>query len=398
MIPRFRVPLDAGDLAALLLPARHDVEQFERAFARTFGMADGVAFAYGRSAQKAFLEAVGVRDAEVVMPAYTCSVVAHAVSLSGNTPVFVDISLDDYNPRPEQIEAAVGPRTRAIIATNTFGYPQDTKALRSITADAERRYGNKVWLVEDCAHSFGASFEGESVVTAGDVAVFGLNISKILTSVFGGMLLCADPAVAERVRSFRAVHMRPPARTTALRQRLYAMAATAALSQTGLSVTDVLTSRTHLLDRWTTAYHLDDQIHFPPDADRTMTDISATIGVRQLARYDDVIALRRRNAAYYANNLALEPDWVVAPLRDGATYSHFVVRVADRAATVAEWRRRGVQLGELIQYSVPHLQAYLGPSCAEFPNSLLASRHLVNFPVNVAEHTVQSVVARGRTT
>ena len=72
--------------------------------------------------------------------------------------------------------------------------------------------------------------------------------------------------------------------------------------------------------------------------------------------------------------------------------------VPDRAATVAEWNRRGVQLGEVIQYSVPHLGAYLGPTCSEFPNSLLASRHLVNFPINVTARTARAVVARSRRT
>ncbi|MEO7370767.1 MAG: DegT/DnrJ/EryC1/StrS family aminotransferase [Ilumatobacteraceae bacterium] len=396
MIPRFRVPLVAADLAALLLPARNDVEQFERRFAEAFGAPEAVAFAYGRTAQWAFLRAVGVCDAEVVMPAYTCSVVAHAVSLSGNIPVFVDISLDDYNSPPERIADAVGPRTRAIIATNTFGYPQDTEALRAIVTDAEQRYGHKVWLVEDCAHSFGATFAGESVAQAGDVAVFGLNISKILTSIFGGMLLCRDRAVADLVRAFRAQHTSPSALLAPLRQRAYALAAATALSRFGVSATQALLSKTHLLDRWATAYHLDDQIHFPPDYDRAMTAISATIGVRQLARYDEIISLRRQNATYYSNNLVLADASVMGPLRDGATYSHFVARVPDRAATVAEWRRRGVQLGELIQYSVPHLGAYLGPTCTDFPNSLLASRHLVNFPINVTPRTARSVAARSR--
>jgi dTDP-4-amino-4,6-dideoxygalactose transaminase len=398
VIPRFRVPLNAADLGALLLPARHDVEQFERRFAATFGVRHALAFAYGRTAQWAFLRAVGLNDAEVVMPAYTCSVVAHAVSLSGNTPVFVDISLDDYNATPERIAAAMGPRTRAIIATNTFGYPQNPDALRSIVSEAEQRYGHKVWLIEDCAHSFGATWAGESVVQAGDVAIFGLNISKILTSIFGGMLLCNDPDVAEKVRTFRAEHTSGPARLASLRQRAYAFAAVGALSRLGLSMTQILLTKTHLLDRWATAYHLDDEIHFPPDYDRPMTPISATIGVRQLARYDDDIRRRRRNAAYYASNLSLDDDCVLAPLRDGATYSHFVARVPDRSAMVAEWGRRGVQLGELIQYSIPHLRSYLGPTCNEFPNSLLASRHLVNFPVNVTEDVAHQVVARSGNT
>ena len=80
------------------------------------------------------------------------------------------------------------------------------------------------------------------------------------------------------------------------------------------------------------------------------------------------------------------------PLRDGATYSHYVVRVPDRVATIARWRKSGVQLGELIQYSIPHLSSYHGPSVAGFENSLLASRHLVNVPVDARPADVERIV------
>ena len=392
MIPRFSVPFGAIELRALVLPAQHEVADFERRFAKKFGASDAIAFAYGRTAQWAFLQAVGVHDAEVVMPAYTCSVVAHAVTLSGNTPVFVDISLDDYNPTPDRIADAITSRTRAVIATNTFGYPQDANNLGAVVADAQNRFGHKIWLIQDCAHAFGATSGGDLVAKAGDVALFGLNVSKIVSSIFGGMLTFNDAALAAQVRGWTERRLTLSGMLREVRQRAYGLAASAALSRTGVTLTQALLARTRLLDRWATAYHLDDLVHFPPDYDQTMTRIGATVGVRQLGRYDEIIANRRANAAAYASRLQMGSNSVMGPLRDGATYSHYVVRVPDREATVAEWRKSGVQLGELIQYSIPHLSSYNGPNVAGFENSLLASRHLVNFPVNARPRDVERII------
>lgn len=392
MIPRFSVPFGARELSALALPAHHGVADFERSFAAKFGASDAIAFAYGRTAQWAFLQAVGVHDAEVVMPAYTCSVVAHAVTLSGNTPVFVDISLDDYNPTPDRIADAITSRTRAVIATNTFGYPQDAANLRAVVTDAENRFGHKVWLVQDCAHAFGATSGGDLVANAGDVALFGLNVSKIISSIFGGMLTFNDANLAAQVRQWTERMLCSSGVLREFRQRAYGLAATAALSRAGVTLTQALLARTRLLDHWATAYHLDDRVRFPPDHDLEMTRIGATVGVSQLRRYDKIIANRRASAAAYASRLQMGPETMMGPLRDGATYSHYVVRVPDREATVAQWRKSGVQLGELIQYSIPHMSSYHGPNVVGFENSLLASRHLVNFPVNARPRDVERII------
>ena len=394
VIPRFHVPFERRELRRLLLPASASVTEFEKAFASKFGAADAVAFSYGRTAQWAFLQAVDLADAEVVMPAYTCSVVAHAVALSGNVPVFVDISLSDYNATAERMAAAITPRTRAVIATNTFGYPQDGAGIRVAVADAENRFGHKIWFIEDCAHAFGASMGGQPIAHQGDVALFGLNVSKIISSIFGGMLTFDDVDLAARVRHWRDDVIVPSGRGREACQRLYGIAAMGALSRAGVSATMALASRTRLLDRWVSAYHLDDEIAFPPDHGVAMTRIGATIGIEQLERYDAIIARRRRNAELYDRELII--DGVKAPLVDGATYSHYVVRVEDRAATVRRWRQGGVQLGELIQYSVPHLRSYLGPGAPGFANSLHASRHLVNIPVDVRPELAEAVVERSQ--
>ena len=95
MIPRFKPWLGCAEFFALFRPNKGVVERFEQAFAQKFKAVDAVAFPYGRSAQWAFFHAVGIKNGEIIMPAYTCSVVAHAVTLSGNTPRFIDIDLHE---------------------------------------------------------------------------------------------------------------------------------------------------------------------------------------------------------------------------------------------------------------------------------------------------------------
>ena len=132
MQPRFKPSLDFRELLAIFQYRPDAIRQFERAFADKFGAEEAIFFPYGRSAQWAFFKAIGLNNAEVIMPAYTCSVVAHAVTLSGNQPVFIDIKDPDFNMNLDLVSDRITESTRAIIATHTFGYPQDIERLASL--------------------------------------------------------------------------------------------------------------------------------------------------------------------------------------------------------------------------------------------------------------------------
>lgn len=393
MIPRFRPEIGRGELAAVL--HRHDgaVQRFERAFARAFDAEDAVAFPYGRSALWAFLQAVGVQGAEVVLPAYTCSVVAHAVSLSGNRPRFVDIRLSDFNMDLDALPPALHADTRAVVATHLFGYPLDVERLQAMVEQAQSRHGHKIWLIQDCAHAFGASWNGRLVGGSGDVALYALNISKTLTAIFGGMLTFRDRALAQRVRAWRDARFRRPSAFKPWLRRLYLLAAHVAFTEPVYGLTWWLQEKTPWLDRLTRSYHLDERIEFPPDHLDHMLDIEAAVGLAQLAKYPHIVAGRRAHAAYLDAHLERRAGWVLPPIVDGATYSHYVVRVPDRAACRARAAARGIHLGELIQYSVPALPGY-ADGAAPCANALLASRCTINVPLHPSmdEQQLQRVV------
>jgi dTDP-4-amino-4,6-dideoxygalactose transaminase len=381
MIPRFKPYLNWQEIITLLRPLANARVRFEVEFAHAFEANEAIAFAYGRSALWAFFKALDVENAEVILPAYTCDVVAHAIVLSGNVPRFVDITLFDYNMDLEQVAEAVNERTRVIIATHLFGYPLDLDRLSQIVESAEKLFGHKIWVVQDCAHSFGARWKGKLVCNQGDAALFGLNISKQITSIFGGMLTVHDPALADRIRAWRDEHFFSPGLLKSLRRWLYLLAVYPAFNETVYGLVYWLQENTTLLDYVTKAYHLDNKIHFPPDYMDQMLELEAKVGLVQLQKYSEIVRRRQGNAQYYSKQLQNVKNVILPPLVDGATYSHYVLRVADRDSVERNLAKAGLQLGRLIDYSMPHMEMYESYSDQEFPNSLLCSQQAINLPV-----------------
>ena len=383
MIPRFKPFLGKEELLAALIPDAYAVEKFEAEFAKTFETKYALAFPYGRSALWAFFKAMDIKNSEIIMPAYTCSVVAHAIVLSGNRPRFVDITLYDFNMDLDHVAAAINENTHAIIATHLFGYPLDIERLAVIVQEAEKRIGHKIWVVQDCAHAFGAKWRGKFVCNAGDAALFGLNISKMMTSIFGGMITTNDKTVYEKMKKYRDTHFKKPGFVKTLRRLLYLLAIYPAFNEHIYGFVYWLQEKTSFLDRWTKAYHLDEKIHFPPDYLDLMLPIEARVGIAQLKKYPEIIKKRKEGALYYDQHLPTYEGWVKPPLVEGATYSHYVVRVPDRQKAMLTMAKKGVQLGQLIEYSIPHMQAYRKyTNGADFPQAKYCSLHTINMPVH----------------
>jgi perosamine synthetase len=381
MIPRFKPWLGWPEFAALFRCNHRAVARFEKAFAKAFHAVDAVAFPYGRSAQWAFFKAMGIVNAEIIMPAYTCSVVAHAVTLSGNTPRFIDIDLHDYNMNLDEAESAINENTRAIIATHTFGYPQNLDRLEAMVREAEARYGHKIWLMQDCCHAFGAEWKGRMIGTSGDVAVYAFNISKIITSIFGGMLTFQDQAIANKLRAWRDANYRRPHWFKPIQRRLYLLAVFIAFNEYVYGLTLWLQEKTPFLNGLTKAYHLDHKIHFPPDYLSHMMDVEAAVGLVQLHKYPRIIQQRREIARMYHQHFERREGWQFPPFVEGATYSHFVIRVPDRSSLVKQYAARGMQLGELIQYTIPSLPSYSKFDCSRHDRAILASLSTINLPL-----------------
>ena len=382
MIPRLKPYLGKEELLTIFKKRRGAVENFERAFAKQFNIQHAIAFPYGRSALWAFLNAFNIKNAEVVQPAYTCSVVAHATVLSENIPVFVDCNLTDYNMDLDQFKHAITQNTRVVVPTHLFGYPLNINQVQKIVTSAEQKFGHKIWVIQDCAHSFNAKFKGKSVIKSGDGAIFGLGISKQITSIFGGMFTSNNEEVAQKVRDYRNRHFKTPSKKKALLRFLYLAALYPAFNPLIYRFVYWLQEKTPFLNRLTKAYHLDKKIHFPPDYLDQMTEIEALVGIEQLKKYPNIHADRIKIKNLYFEKIRHNANTVFPPDIEGATYSHFVIRTPTRDKWLENSASNGIQLGQLIEYSMPHHPAYAQYTEPErFPNSLLCSSSMINLPI-----------------
>ena len=97
MIPRFKPQIGFKEILAIFSKHKKRVKLFENKFSAYFGCKNGIAFSYGRTALYSIFKALSIKDKEIILSSYTCSVVAHAVTLSGNIPVFTDIDINTYN-------------------------------------------------------------------------------------------------------------------------------------------------------------------------------------------------------------------------------------------------------------------------------------------------------------
>lgn len=132
---------------------------------------------------------------EVIIPAYTFQATAAAPMAAGAIPVIVDIDPETYCISPEAIEAAITPKTRAIIPVHVGAQMADMDAIMAIAG----RYN--LIVIEDCAHAHGAQWRGQGAGTIGHFGSFSLQSSKILTAGEGGVLLCKTPELAARASS-----------------------------------------------------------------------------------------------------------------------------------------------------------------------------------------------------
>lgn len=310
------------------------VRGFEREFADYHGIRHCVSVDNGTNAIALALRACGIGAGdEVVTVSNTAAPTVVAIDATGATPVLVDI-LDDgtYLMDADQAEAAVTPRTRAIVAVHLYGQCADLTALRAV---ADR---HELWLIEDCAQAHGARRGGAAAGTVGDLAAFSFYPTKVLGAYGdGGAVLTDRDDLADTLR----------------RLRYYGMAETYHVVQT-------------------------------PGFNARLDEVQAEILRRKLRRLDDYIAARRAIAGRYDAALRDSPirTPVVAP-DNKHVYYLYVVRHPERDLILD--RLAGEEIALNVSYPWPvHVQTgflRLGYKKGDLPATERAADEIFSLPM-----------------
>jgi len=175
------------------------IEEFEHAFADLLGSGHVRACSteYGRMALYFILKAMDFPPgSEIIVPAFTFWVVPEMARVAGLKPVFVDIDPSTFTLSPNAVERAITVNTRAVLPTHLYGMSCDMDPI----LDLAKRHNLKV--IEDCAHSLGATYKGQMVGTLGDASFFSFQAFKPLNTYGGGLAWMRDAELAQRVGEF----------------------------------------------------------------------------------------------------------------------------------------------------------------------------------------------------
>lgn len=183
------------------------IKRFEQAMAQAAGRRHGVAVTNGSVALDIAVHALGLEaGAEVIIPTFTIISCASAVVRAGLVPVGVDCDPATWNMTVEGVEAAITPRTRAIMLVHIYGLPVDLEPILALA----RKHGLKV--IEDAAEMHGQSYRGAPCGSFGDISTFSFYPNKHVTTGEGGMILTDDDGLADRLRGLRNLCFQPQQR------------------------------------------------------------------------------------------------------------------------------------------------------------------------------------------
>lgn len=170
--------------------------EFERAFAKFHGARHGIAVTNGTAALEVTMAALGIRAGdEVILPDFTFVATASAVLFANALPVLVDVDPHTYCIDPDLVEAAMTPRTRAIVAVHMGGHPADLDRLKQI-ANAKG-----VALIEDSSHAHASEWRGQRIGTFGTAGTFSFQSGKLMTAGEGGIVISNDDKFEVQARS-----------------------------------------------------------------------------------------------------------------------------------------------------------------------------------------------------
>ncbi len=312
------------------------VTDFEETWAKRIGVKYAVACSSGTAGLHCCLHALGLGPGdEVITSTFSFVASANVILYTGATPVFADVDPLTFNMSPGAVEAAITPRTKAVLIVSIFGYPADIPALRDIA----ERHGLAV--VEDACQTIDGNYDGKKLGTWGHPAVFGFYANKQMTTAEGGVILTDDHDLYMELKS---------------------------LVNQGRSDDG----------QWL--------VHSRLGFNYRLSDIHSAIGLAQLERLDDILARRARVASWYQARIA-EIDGVSTMYEGPQQRSWFVYAPRldadlDRDAVIGDVDAQGISAKPYLPsiHLQPFYRETFGYTEGNFPVAEAISRSTIAMP------------------
>jgi len=367
-----RPPIEEPEIAEVVATLRSGwigtgprVARFEEMFKRYIGCEHAVAVSSCTAALHLSMVVSGVkRGDEVITSPMTFCATANAVVHTAARPVFADVERETGNLDPDCVEAAITPRTRAIVPVHYAGRPCRMDRFEALA----RRHG--LLLIEDAAHAIESAYHGRKIGTIGDLTCFSFYVTKNLVTAEGGMVTTANPELAARIKMYA----------------LHGMSRDAwkRFSDEGYKHYQVLA----------------------PGFKYNMTDLQAALGIHQLGRIQANAARRAEIWARYDEAFASLPVERPAPEEPDTVHGRHLYTIlidgtAEQRDRVLDELVR-LNIGTGVHYTALHLHPYyretFGHKVGDFPNAERIGDRTLSLPLSpkLTEQDVEDVIAAVR--
>ena len=294
------------------------IEEFEKGLSGFLGVKEGVACCNGTTALHLAVRALGIGEGdEVILPTFTMAACVNAVLFVGASPVFVDADKETWCMDCGKIEEKITKKTRAIMAVHIYGHPSDMDVVMEVAQK------HNLFVIEDAAEAHGAEYKGKKCGSIGDVGCFSFYANKIIMTGEGGMVVCNDSKIAEKMRSLRNMCFGEGA------QRY---------------------------------------LHTDLGFNYRMTNVQAAIGVGQIEKVEELVEARRKNALLYAKYLDI-PGLILPVEKDYAKNVYWMYGIVlddsvkkSKEQVMEELKEKGIDTRSFFVplHKQPYLQKMLG--------------------------------------
>ena len=336
------------------------------------------AFDSARSSFFQILKAYGVGSGdEVIVPAFTCTVVVNPILWVGAKPVYVDIDKETFNVIPEKIEEKITANTKIILAQHTFGLPLEIERIVKIAKK------NNIKVVEDCAHTLGQIYNNHHLGTYADAAIITFGMTKVASGVRGGMAITKDDFLIQKLKNYQSNLPRFPF-FKAFKFILNPIIWHLITPVYYLGIGKVTLGRVIIqLLQWLNVISISNIVEpceehgtKPVWISRKMSKSLSILASHQLKKIDKLNSHRKKIAKIYAEELEMN-------FHENSLYLRFPVYVKDKKKVLEYFRKRRIILGDWYK-SILHIpENNLGQLFYQkglCPNAEFAGSHLVNLP------------------
>jgi len=394
-IPYGRQSIDEQDVAAVCSVLRSDwltqgpkVAEFESALCDETDADFGVCLNSGTSALHIACLAAGVGHGdEVITSPITFVASANCAVYCGAKPVFADIYPDTYNISPEEIEKKITSHTKAIIPVNFAGQSCDMDAIRQIVRAAEKKYGHKIYVIEDACHALGSLYKNKKVGSCAfsDMTVMIFHPVKHITTGEGGAVLTNDKGLLKKLRLSRSHGITSDPVEFVNRDLAFRSAA----SDSG-----------SIVNPW---YYEQIALGY----NYRITDIQCALGLSQLKKFPR-FCKRRREIVNQYNAAFKDLRYIQIPFEANSCDSNFHLYVLlfdfekiniDRAEFMLELRQKGIQtqVHYIPVYLQPFYRKHFGTNLGDCPNAEQYYKNCLSIPLypmlkdSEAEYIVKTI-------